>query len=440
MWGEKSMGALFFRAARLRRFLYAVLGLLVGLSSLPLRAESVLTDVPGAKLEALLALAREGNPDYAALLREAEAAEARVEPAGNLPDPRLRAEWMDITRGGTQNPNLLPARVGSMRYTLMQELPWFGKRALRREQAELEAGGAKQRAEGGWNEVASRIRTTFVQLYFVNEAAAIDRESLNRLADLEKLLRSRYAQGLASQQSVLRAQQEQTVLRNGLLSLDSEKRRLQARMNVYLGRPVQASLLDPEGFPPWPEVGLLEFSALEARVRKGNPEVVQAALRAQSAQKGRELAERNRYPDLTVGFAPSQFQHAVRQWDVMVEVSIPIQQSSRQAREQEAGAAFEAARLREEAVIQQKLGELLENLSAFDAARRAETLIGEGLLPQAELVFRSVKAGYEAGREGFAALLEALQQLRQARLERLKVQVEAQFRRIEIERIVGGAL
>ena len=101
---------------------------LAGLWCLAAQAQEA---VPGADVFSLLALAKERNPEIAGVRYEAEAAAERAGSAGALPDPKLRTEWMDITRGNTQNPTLSPTRVGSMRYTLMQDIPWFGKRDLK---------------------------------------------------------------------------------------------------------------------------------------------------------------------------------------------------------------------------------------------------------------------------------------------------------------------
>ena len=46
-------------------------------------------------------------------------------------------ELRDITKFGDQNPTLSPGRVGSTRYLFSQDMPWFGKRELKREGAEL---------------------------------------------------------------------------------------------------------------------------------------------------------------------------------------------------------------------------------------------------------------------------------------------------------------
>ena len=58
---------------------------------------------PGADVESLLRLARQHNPEVASMRHEANAASERIEPAGALPDPKLRMELQDITKGGEQN-------------------------------------------------------------------------------------------------------------------------------------------------------------------------------------------------------------------------------------------------------------------------------------------------------------------------------------------------
>ena len=84
----------------------------------------------GRTVDSLLDYARNNNPEYASMRHEADAAGQRVTPAGALPDPKFRIELMDITKMGEQNATLSPNRVGSTKYTVTQELPWYGKRDL----------------------------------------------------------------------------------------------------------------------------------------------------------------------------------------------------------------------------------------------------------------------------------------------------------------------
>ena len=407
--------------------------------SVPLAAQAS-EEIPGASVEGLLALAKERNPDYASMRFEAQAATERVIPAGALPDPRLRTEWMDITRMGEQNPTLLPANVGSTRYTLMQDIPWFGKRDLKRGIAKLEAEGSQGKAMGTWSELAARIKTAQAQRYYLRGNETLTREILDLMARLEQVAQSRYAGGLTAQQDVIRAQVEQTNMRNELVALESESLQVDARLNALLARPATAALAPPESLRPLPAQAQLDSAVLEQRVRSRNPQLFVEEARIQSAEKNRDLTYRNRYPDFTLGISPTQTQTSVKEWGVMLEVNIPLQQSSRRAMEREAEAMLSAARSRKEAAANQVLAELAQNLAAIEAARRTEALAMSSLLPQAQLTFSSALASYENGKLDFATLLDAQRQIRQAKQSQIKAQLEAQMRLAEIEKLLGEEL
>lgn len=396
--------------------------------------------VPGASVESLLGYARQHNPEYAAMRQEAEAAAERAGAAGALPDPKLRVEWQDITMAGEQRPTLSPNRAGSTRYTLMQDLPWFGKRDLQRDIAAHEADGAKGRAGLAWAELSSRIKSGFAQLYYIHQSERLTKEILDLMVRLEKLTQVRYAGGLAAQSDVIRAQTEQTSLRNELITLESEKRSLQSRLNMLLARPTDASLAMPEQLRTLPVPVRLDFSLLAAQVRERNPQLYTEDARIRAAEKTRDLAYKNRYPNFTVGIAPIQSRGALKDWELMVELNIPLQQSSRRAQEREAEAMLSAARSRKDAATNQVLAELSETLSALEAARRTEATIANGLLPQAELTCKAALASYENGKVDFATLLDAQRQIRQAKQSRIKAQAEAQARLAEIERLLGEDL
>jgi len=423
----------------MRRFrlapIFAVL-LTIGLGMPALAQESVI----GASVDSLLDFAKTRNPEYAAMQAEAKASGQRITPAGALPDPRLRAELMDITKGGEQNPTLSPGRVGSTRYTLMQEVPWFGKRDLKRDIAELEAEAAKGRALGTWTELSARIKTAYAQFYYVHGNERLTREILDLMIRLEKIAQVRYAGGLAAQQDVVRAQVEQTNLRNDLIALENERRGLRARMNALLSRPAPAALAEPAVLRTLPASAKLDYAALEDRVRARNPLLFVEDARIKAAEKSRELTHKNRYPDFTFGVAPNQFQNSVKQWDLMVEINIPLQQATRRSQERESEAMLTAARSRKEAASNQVLSELSENIASIEAARRTETLVTASLLPQAELTFQAALPGYETGKVDFATLIDALRQIRQAKQNLIKAQAESQARLGEIERLLGEDL
>lgn len=395
---------------------------------------------PGGSVESLLALARERNPEYASMRHEAQAAGERVAPAGAWPDPRLRVELEDITKRGEQNPTLLPNRVGATRYTLMQELPWFGKRDLKRDIASLEAEGAQGRVMGSWAELSSRIKTGYAQFYYIHQNERLTREILDLMVRLEKIAQVRYAGGMAAQQDVIRTQVEQSNLKNELIALESERLQTQARLNALVARPASAPLAQPERLRPLPAPARLDYATLEDRVRERNPQLLTEDAKTRSAERTRELTYKNRYPDVTVGIAPLQTRSAIKEWMLMVELNIPLQQSSRRSQEREAEAMLAAARARKESATNQLLAELSQNLSALEAARRTETTIADSLLPQAELTYQSALASYQDGKLDFATLLDSQRQIRQARQSQIKVHAEGQARLADIERLLGEEL
>ncbi len=395
----------------------------------------------GSSVQSLLAHARAHNPELAAMRFEADAAGERVLTAGALPDPMVRVELMDINNlTRTVLPTRAPSRVGELRYTLLQSLPAWGKRDLRRGVAEADVQQASARAEVAWAELAAKIKTGYAQYYQATGSERLTLEVVSLMQRLEQLAQSRYAGGLAMQQDALRAQLELTAMRAELIELDNSKRQLRARLNAWLARDAAAPLADPLALRPLPELGTLDAASLVQRARGHNPQLRAEEAALQAAQRKSELTLRNRNPDLQVGVSPTQTGSRISSWSVMLEMNIPLQQGTRRAEEREAEAMVSAARARQQAVANGLLGELGEQLAGIESARRSEALITTQLLPQSELNLRSALAGYESGKLDFAAVLDAQRQIAKARQDRLKVQTEAQMRLAEIERIVGEEL
>lgn len=396
---------------------------------------------PGADVESLIALVRQNNPEYAAMRIEAEAAGERVYPAGALPDPLLRTELRNITNFGTDaNPNLLPGRVGSTKYTVIQALPFWGKRDLKRELAEVEAAAATGRADFSWTEQVARLKILYAQYFSLTRLIGLTREIMDLVGRLEGITQARYAGGLVPQQDVIRVQVERTALRSELIQMDTDLLNTRSRINGLLARPAHAPLAEPERLRPVPATARLDYAALESRLRDRNPQLFVDEARIRAAEKNRDLIYRNRYPDFTVGVSPIQTRNRVNEWELMLELNIPLQQQSRRSQERESERMVDAARARKSASANQLLADLSANLAGLEAARRTESLMLTSLLPQTELTLQAALAGYEAGRVDFATLLDAQRQIRKARQDLIRARAEQQSRLAEIERIVGEDL
>jgi outer membrane protein TolC len=162
------------------------------------------------------------------------------------------------------------------------------------------------------------------------------------MARVEQIAQARYAGGLVAQQDAIRAQLEQTTMRSELIMLASEKRQARARLNALLARDAAAPMAEPQGLRALPAAGALEAAALAQRARANNPQLLAEEARLRGAEKSRDLTRRNRYPDFTVGLSPSQMGSRITAWGVMVEVSIPLQQTTRRSQEAESEAMVSA--------------------------------------------------------------------------------------------------
>ncbi len=395
----------------------------------------------GSDVQGLLEVARAQSPELAAMRQEADAAAQRVQPAGALPDPLLRVELMNMREWINEaSPTPLPWRVGETKYTLMQTLPGWGKRDLKRDAAAADAQQARARSASTWAEMAMRIKIAFAESYRAVGNERLIREVLDLMARLEQIAQARYASGLAAQQDAIRAQLEQTAMRSELIALDNEKRQLRARLNSLLARDAAAPLAEPQGLRPLPALTTTDAALLVQQARANNPALQIEQARLEAAQKSRDLAFRNRGPDFQIGVSPTQLRSRITSWGLMFEMNIPLQQETRRSQEQEAQAMVGAAQSRAQALSDQLLGELAGQLAAFDTARRTEALLTTQLLPQSDVSLQSALAAYEAGKADFATLLDAQRQIRKARQTLLQAQVDAQMRLAEIERILGEDL
>jgi outer membrane protein TolC len=387
--------------------------------------ETASTTTLGSNVEGLLRYAREHNPNLAAARFDVEAATHRAEPAAAFPDPVLRIEPMDVTRGG------------GTRYLLMQSVPWTGKRGLQREVAEAKTAQADGQMAATWTELANRIKQTYAMYHYTTANERLIQQTLDLLDNMERIVQTRYANGLTSQQDVIQVQVEKTMLRGELITLQNEHHHNHARLNALLSRPTNAPLADPEHLRNTPSPASLDEASLLEQLRARNPQLRIAEADIKTAEVSRELSYSKRYPDLTFGIAPTQSGNTIRQWDLMLELNIPLQRSSRRAQEGETGAMLSASTARKQALLDQTQAELTEALSALESARRTETLISTRLLPQTELTYRSALAGYETGKVSFGMLIEAQKQILKAKQQHLQAQTDIQLRLADIEKSLG---
>jgi outer membrane protein TolC len=389
---------------------------------------------PGATLEEVLAIARRLSPDLAARALDTEAAQARVEIAGSLPDPTLRitSDEIDRTRGPRQN---------KMIYGVEQEFPLWGKRDLKRDQAHAEVARSRADARQTEAELIEKVKLAFAQYYQADQAIRTTQDLHRVVHDIARVARERYAQTRGTQAEIYKAEVENTRLSNKIIRLEAKRNSATARLNALLARPIDAPLARPMKLRALPPGSVFELPALMARARAGNPALAGGDAQIASAAAGRDLADKSWYPDVTLNAAAiDRGSNGPAGYVASIGLKVPLQWGLHESQQREATAQVGAAQARRQALELQIQGDLGEAAAALAASRKTGELIRTQLLPQSQALLRSGIAGYGLARAELVDVLRAEHDLADLRVELLNAELEQQRQLATIERLIGGEL
>lgn len=358
-------------------------------------------------LSAIVKEAKERRPEVLAVREQIRAGQERVPQAKALPDPTLTL--------GIQNDGFSGIQIGRMAtsflaVTASQTLPWAGKRRLRGEVTGF-----------GWRAAELDLRRVELSIVADTERAYLDlllaRDQLVLLAKLESLwaqseglARLRYEVGEAAQSDVLRAQLERDRLRQRRWALEAEEQRRRVVLNRLRGHEPGEAIATTLALSDLPDPVVPDPNQAVAEAEAESPELKQALLASEQAGRGVELAQRERWPDvtLTAGVMPRGGSFPLM-WQAAVGVNLPIWSAQKQSRAiAENQARREAARHGAEAIrqiLRQRVHERRMVLAALVAANR---LYRSELLARSEATVVSTQAQYQVGRVSFASVLEAL--------------------------------
>ena len=382
---------------------------------------------PPPGFEALAARLATQHPEYLAAEGEVDAARAAVDAAAALPDPMLEVELMDLDSDR-------PGMDRSTRYTWEQLFPLWGKRGLRREAAGQAQQAVEARRELRLAGLRAELRMAYAELYAAHRASAINAEVAGLLTDMAAGARTRYANGLAAQQDLIRVRTEQTQLAAEDINLRGEIRRASVRINSLLGDPPGQELAAPAALPDT-EPFERAWSALQRSVQAA-PALAEADAVVRQSRAARELAARERYPDVALGVAPVEMDGRLDSWQLKLKVEIPLW-GGRAAAEAERVAMLTVAEHRLDAARRGVQAAADDAWAAYQSASERQRLFATRLQDEASLNLRAAVAGYQGGEVDFDTVIEAERQLRDTRLQALAAAVERQRAVARFEQITG---
>jgi outer membrane protein, heavy metal efflux system len=381
-------------------------------------------------LDQALDEALRANAQLQAMRAKWSAMKERPAQARALASPMLKYGGMDMVDGG-DFPN-----TNEKRFMVEQSFPWSGKRDLRGKIAEQDAAVMQHEVDNMAREVVMMVRENYYDLYAVQRVLTITAAEEEVLKRMAQIATTKYATGAVSQQDVLKAQSELTMLQQHLLDLQAQEATLTAKLNTLLNRPVDAPLGRTVTPPAAPAP--VNRDQLFAAAATNRPEIQGATAQIERSRLERELMAKEFYSDYALGVEYRSLREGEDMVMFTVGVELPVWRGKYGAGVREAAQMIAANTAAKEATLREVSREVQDARFKLDTARRTLDLYQKTLVPQAQLRFSASEAGYRTGRVDFMDLLESERFFLNARVMAAMAEGNLGMQAARLERAIGA--
>lgn len=384
---------------------------------------------PSLDLTALEGAVLDRNPSLASMRSAWQAMEARAVVAGAWDDPRVEGMVAPRSLGSSEADPGWSLQVSQM-------VPLFGQRAAMGAMNRAMARSMREDYRAMRLETLQVARELYFQLYLAARTIEVSREVADLLDQFRRVAVQKYAAGTVGQQDALQADVEQSMLQHQLVAAGRTRGEIQARLRALLHDESDRDFPDPPRELPHILHELADTTFAAASANRPELRAREAGIEARRAEV--TAASRMRLPELML---IGRYDRAMDmpEWRTMVGagINVPLWFGKNAAGVRAARA--ELARAEQERVA---VSDSIRAQVEIARARVRETsheleLIETRVVPATERALASVRAGYEANRSDFLALLTAERDLARARLDRFQAIAMVHMALADLERAIG---
>ena len=391
-----------------------------------------------ATLDDYVLYAMLNNAGLRAAFERWKAALEKVAPARTLPDPRFTyANYIKEVE----------TRVGPQehKFGLAQTFPWFGKLNLQGDMALQSAQAERQRYEAAKLDLIFRVKNIYYEYGYLAQAINVAKDNVTLLTHFESVARSKYKGGAGLQNAVIKAQVELGKLEDRLLSLQDLTRPVIAKLNIALNRPSQMSLPAPKTISV--ETQAFSDEELISLLRAENPNLKALDFMAAKEDFAIKLAEKNFYPDMTVGvdYIDTDSRSDIDPKDngkdpviAKLSINVPIWHQKYNAIGKEVKARHRAVMRERKEKENALIADLEMALYGLRDADRKIDLYHNTLLPKAEQNVKVNQLAFTSDKASFLDLIDSQRILLGFQLEHKRALAGRAQRMAEIEMLTGG--
>jgi outer membrane protein, heavy metal efflux system len=380
------------------------------------------------------------SPEIERAYQQWRAASQRLPQVKALPDPRLNIGFFlnEVeTRVGPQQ-----AKVG-----VQQTFPWIGKLQDREDAAAKGALAAWYTYQDAQLRVAERVMISLHNLSYLDEAIRITQENLSLLESFEEVVRARYRVGAGSHPELIRVQVEMGQLEDRVLGLEAMRPPYVASLNAALNRasgiPVPAMIDLPNAVASdnADEIAELAF--------EWSPVLQSINQRIEQARIQTEVARKDGYPDLTIGFDyvitdearnPSTPESGDDPLMISFGMNLPIWREKYDAKVLEAISKRLSVASEFDSRTNQISAQVYQAWFEHTDADRRVRLYEQSLIPKAQESLSASLIGFRTGDTEFLDLLDTERKLLEFSISAERARAERGKALATLNRLVGRAV
>jgi len=420
---------------------FHLLALLILLSLLPAMALAEEVKLPPEDLASLVDTAVDNNPELKSSQARWQMFANKAKQASALEDPMLMLKLQNLIVREPTSFNKDPQTAKVIGIT--QQLPFWGKRAIRQEVAQYEAESYKWSIEERKLELARMVKETYYQLYAVDKSLEIVEKNLKLLGDFVTIAESKYSVGQGVQQDIYKAGLEKSKMLDMQITLKQQRKSLEANLNYLLYRPGNTPVGPITDFT-LPKLALSAEQLKELAIEK-RPQIKSLSELVNKGQASHRLAQKEFYPDFNLSFEymfreASMNDPGSDMFSAGITFNLPFQQERRRAMLAESTSETSMA-VEELNGLKNSISYTInDTLAQLERRWNLVELYKGGIIPQAEQSLESAVISYRVNKVDFLTLLDGRMNLFNYERELYDSEAEYMMKLAQLEAAVGAEL
>lgn len=343
------------------------------------------------------------NPEILMAGKKVESAEEKKSLASALPDPMIGYMVQNVGSPFAWSVGTQDMSMQGVVFT--QEIPFPGKLGTKGRAAGKEAERMDEAARETKLKVLNSLRSAYYEYFLAFKSAEILDQTKELLKNFQRIAETRYATGQGTQQDVIRAQLEVSMILDRLAEEEQKKEAQASVINSLVGRNPLAPLGRPDELPKaTPAVTVDEMAAMAI---EHSPMLQGKQRMVEQSREELSLSRREYLPDMVVSGGWFTRGEKTDVWQASVMFKIPLYFWNKSTGVKAASADLSAARYEYDA---ERLATLVRVRDLYSMVKTAEhhiDLYEAGIIPQAKLSLQSATTNYQVGKTDFMTLLES---------------------------------